>query len=155
MARLGEIYLTGLAAPDTATPAALMRIEKGAGEKEAGKESLLKRLYPQGLSIAQDLEQAASWNSRAAEAGDEAASARLGYQYASGLGKARDLNRGRALVCRRGHPGHPAGQLGLGMLHAGSYGERRDEARAAMADPCVASGQLHRAAMFCDAVALR
>jgi len=52
MSRLGEIYLIGLVAPDTATPAALQRLEQGS------EDSLLKRLYPQGLSVTQDLEQA-------------------------------------------------------------------------------------------------
>ena len=73
LARLGEIYLTGMAAPDTATPAALMQLAESASQ-----ESLLKRLYPQGLAVSQDLEQAAHWNSRAAHAGDAAAQARLG-----------------------------------------------------------------------------
>jgi uncharacterized protein len=52
MARLGEIYLTGLAPPNVATPAALQSLESGAGS------SLLKRLYPEGLAVAQDTEQA-------------------------------------------------------------------------------------------------
>ena len=60
--RLGEIYLTGLSAPHTATPAALARLET-----EGGEESLLKRLYPQGLSVSADPEQAAQWNSKAAD----------------------------------------------------------------------------------------
>jgi hypothetical protein len=42
MARLGEFYLIGMAAPGTATPAALLRLES------SGPESLFKRLYPQG-----------------------------------------------------------------------------------------------------------
>src|SRR4029077_7874758 len=87
MARLGEIYLTGMAAPATASPAALEKISGGTSEK-----SLLKSLYPQGLAVAQDFGQAATWNARAAEAGDAAAQARLGYQYATGLGRTRDLN---------------------------------------------------------------
>src|ERR1019366_3859004 len=41
MARLGEIYLTGLAAPDTATPAALMRLEE---------EGSVRRQNRQGVS---------------------------------------------------------------------------------------------------------
>jgi TPR repeat protein len=70
-ARLGEIYLTGLAPPDTATAAAIERI---ADAQRPG--SLLKRLYPQGLAIAQDLAQAADWNQRAARAGAWATSMR-------------------------------------------------------------------------------
>src|SRR5690242_18120400 len=77
MARLGEIYLTGMAAPGTATPAALVRIEGKEDDK-----SLLRSLYPQGLSIPQNLEEAALWNARAADTGDAASQARLGYQYA-------------------------------------------------------------------------
>jgi TPR repeat protein len=72
MARLGEIYLTGLAPPNVATPAALQSLESGAGS------SLLKRLYPEGLAVAQDTEQALKWNRLAAEAGDVAAQGQLG-----------------------------------------------------------------------------
>ena len=121
MDRLGEIYLTGMAAPQTATPAALHHIEERASE-----ESLLKRLYPQGLAVPQDLAQAADWNSRAAHAGHAAAQARLAYQFASGLGQTRDLVEAERWFAAAADQGHPAGQLGLGMLYAGSYGERRD-----------------------------
>ena len=75
MARLGEIHLTGMQAPDTATPAALQQLEDG-----AGGESLLKRLYPKGLAVPQAPVAAAHWNSLAAEAGDSGAKARLGHQ---------------------------------------------------------------------------
>ena len=51
MARLGEIYLAGMAAPDTATPAALLRLEESANQG-----SLLKRLYPQGLAVPQEVQ---------------------------------------------------------------------------------------------------
>ena len=87
MARLGEIYLTGLAAPETASPAALQQLQ----DKASGEASLLKRLYPKGLSVSQDLSEAAHWNSRAAAAGHEEAQARLGYQFATGLGLAKNL----------------------------------------------------------------
>src|SRR5215472_2798008 len=118
MARLGEIYLTGRTPPRTATPAALARI----GES-GDQASLLKRLYPQGLAVAQDLEQAAHWNSRAAQAGDAAAQARLGHQCASGLGVGRDLAAAERLFAAAAAQGHVAGQVGLGMLYAGGYGE--------------------------------
>jgi TPR repeat protein len=70
MSRLGEIYLTGLAAPGTATPAARVRLEQNQSEG-----SLLSRLYPQGLAVRQDPEQAAKWNARAAAAGHAGAQA--------------------------------------------------------------------------------
>ena len=69
-ARLGEIFLTRLAPPDTATAAAIERIEDS-----QTPDSLLKRLYPQGLAIAQDPAQAADWNRGAAQAGDAASQA--------------------------------------------------------------------------------
>jgi TPR repeat protein len=47
--RLGEIYLAGMSAPQTATPAALARLEE-----EGDTDSLLKRLYPQGLAVPPD-----------------------------------------------------------------------------------------------------
>ena len=95
-ARLGEIYLTGLEAPATATASARSLID--APEAEG---SLLKRLFPQGLSVHQDPSQAAHWNSGAAQAQDAGAQARLGYQYATGFGVAEIRGR-RALVFGRG-----------------------------------------------------
>jgi len=61
-ARLGEMYLTGMSPAKTATAAALARIEGGSDQ-----ESLIKRLYPQGLSLPQDSKEAAHWNTLAAE----------------------------------------------------------------------------------------
>ena len=148
LSRLGEIYLTGMAAPDTATKAALEQL----GES-AGQESLLKRLYPQGLAISQDLEQAAHWSSRAAHAGDAGAQARLGYQYASGLGLARDLSQAEFWFDAAAKQEHPAGQLGLGMLYAGSYGERREHERSLQwLEPCAAAG--NSTAQLCLAMLL-
>jgi len=125
MARLGEIFLSGMAAPETATPAALVRLEE-----DPSQESLLKRLYPQGLAVPQDPAQAAHWNLRAALTGDAPAQARLGYQYASGLGQPCDLIEAERWFAAAANQGNSAGQLGLGMLYAGSYGERRDDAAA-------------------------
>ncbi len=55
--RLGEIYLTGLEPPATASAAAIARLE-GLGNQD----SLLNRLYPKGLAVRRDPEQAAIWN---------------------------------------------------------------------------------------------
>src|SRR5579883_593634 len=85
-ARLGEILLTGLAAPRTASASALARMES-----QGSQESLLGRMFPQGLAVRQDTAQAAQWNRAAAEAGDAPAQARFGYQCAAGLGVERDL----------------------------------------------------------------
>ena len=86
-ARLGEIYLTGLEAPSaTASASAIAQIESSEAES-----SVLKRLFPGGLSVRKDLEQAFTWNTAAAQAQDTAAQARLAYQYANGLGVAKDL----------------------------------------------------------------
>ena len=145
--RLGEIYLTGLAAPpDLATPTALARLE------ESPQESLLRRLYPEGLRIAQDPELAARWNLRAAQAGDAAAQARLGYQYATGLGVAVDLDAAEHWFATAA-PHNAAAQLGLGMLNVGVYGERRDHARALQClAPCAANG--NATAQYCLAMLL-
>jgi TPR repeat protein len=125
MARLGEIYLTGMAAPNTATPAALLRMRESSGQ-----DSLLKRLYPEGLAVHQDTEQAAHWNLRAAQAGDSAAQARLGHQYARGLGVALDLNEAERWFAAAADQDSSGGLLGLGMLYAGGYGGRREHLRA-------------------------
>jgi len=136
MARLGEIYLTGLAAPDTATPAALSRLEQSSEQ-----HSLFKRLYPEGLAVAQDLALAAQWNSSAAQAGDAAAQARLGHQCACGLGVARDFKQAEHWFAAAAAQAHAAGELGLGMLYAGGYGESREHARALeWLEPCAARG---------------
>ena len=94
MARLGEIYLVGLAAPDTATPASLTHMTSG-----AGRNSLLNRMYPQGTAISQDPVDAAQWNARAAAHGDAAALEHpagqlgLGMLYAGGYGERREHAR--------------------------------------------------------------
>ncbi len=80
--RLGEIYLTGLEPPATASASAIARLEAAAELQD----SLLNRLYPKGLAVRRDPEQAAIWNTAAAKGQDADAQARLGYQYASGLG---------------------------------------------------------------------
>ena len=124
-ARLGEIYLTGLEAPATATASALSLID--APEAEG---SLLKRLFPQGLSVHQDPSQAAHWNSGAAQAQDAGAQARLGYQYATGFGVAEDLAAAERWFSAAAAQNHVAGQLGLGMLYSGSFGGSSAHARA-------------------------
>ena len=148
MGRLGEIYLTGLTAPSTATPAALERIGG-----QGGEGSLLKRLYPEGLAIAQNLEQAAHWNERAAEAGDAGSQARLGYQFASGLGQPQDRKEAEHWFGAAAAQNHPAGQLGLGMLYAGSYGDTPEHASALRwFEPAAASG--NSTAQMCAAMLL-
>ena len=148
MARLGDIYLSGMAAPGTATPAALVRLDESASQ-----ESLVKRLYPQGLSVRQDPAQAAHWNLRAALTGDAPAQARLGFQYASGLGVPTDLSEAERWFGVAAKQGNSAGQLGLGMLNAGSYGERRDHVAAQRwLEPCAAEG--NSTAQLCLAMLL-
>ena len=51
--RLGEIYLTGLEPPATASASAIARLEA-----PGSKDSLLNRLYPKGLAVRRDPEQA-------------------------------------------------------------------------------------------------
>src|ERR1700691_3356556 len=116
--RLGEIYLTGLEPPATASSSAVARIESADTQG-----SMLKRLFPLGLSVPRDPEQAASWNTAAAEGGNAAAQARLAYQYATGSGVARDLAAAERWFLAAAKQDEVSGQLGLGMLFAGSYGE--------------------------------
>ena len=126
MARLGEIYLIGRSPAQTATPAALERLEK-----DENNESLLRRLYPEGLAVAANPEEAAVWNRKAAETGDAPAQARLGYQYAIGLGVEHDLQTAEQWFTAAAKQENPAGQLGLGVLFAGGYGgEQSDHPRA-------------------------
>jgi len=117
LTRLGEIYLTGMAAPDTATKAALEQM----GES-AGQQSLLKRLYPGDLpSPRTSSRPPVGVRARRTPAMRGAGAPR--YQYASGLGLARDLSQAEFWFDAAATQDHPAGQLGLGMLYAGSYGE--------------------------------
>ena len=146
--RLGEMYLTGMAVPDTATPAAPQRLEEGPDQ-----QSLLKRLYPKGLALPQDPEQAARWNPLAAEAGDATAQARLGHQYATAFGVAKDLEAAERWFSAAAQQTNSAGQLGLGLVYAGAYGERRDHARALeFLEPCAAGG--NSTAQLCLAILL-
>ena len=124
-ARLGEIYLTGLEAPATATASAVARIQSSEAEG-----SLLSRMFPAGLAVRREPEQAAEWNLAAARGGDVAAKARLGYQYAAALGVARDLAAAEKWFAAAAAQGEISGQLGLGMLYSGSFGGDPDQAKA-------------------------
>ncbi len=117
IARLGEIYLTGLSAPNTATPAALACLEE-----DDNPDSLLKRLYPLGLGVAADPEEAARWNSKAAKSGDAGGQARLGHQYATGNGVGKDFSEALRWFQAAASQELEAGLLGVGMLFAGAYG---------------------------------
>ena len=82
-------------------------------EASEAQDSLLKRMYPQGLAVRQDPGQAAVWNTAAAEAHDAGAQARLGYQYASGFGVAPDLAAARQWFAASAAQGNVAGETFL------------------------------------------
>ena len=124
-ARLGALYLTGAAAAGSETPAALPQLDAG-----STPEALLAQLFPEPLAIAQEPEQAAQWNARAARAGDAGAQARLAHQYASGFGVARDVALAEHWFAAAAAQQHLAGHLGLGLLYAGGYGGKPEHARA-------------------------
>ena len=114
MARLGEIYLTGMAAPDTATPAALLRLEESPGEA-----SLLKRLYPHGLSVRQDpgAGRALEFPRGAGRGSRRRRRASAINMRAGSVWSATSARLSAGLRPPRSRTTSP-GQLGLGMLYA-------------------------------------
>lgn len=83
--RLGDIFLIGRTPPGSVTASAAACLAEA-----GGRDSVLRRLFPDGLAVPQDAEEAARWNRLAAMAGDASAQARLAYQYAAGLGLERN-----------------------------------------------------------------
>jgi len=117
-ARLGEILLTGLGAEGVATDSAVQTIESA-----TTRPSVFQKLFPDGVSVAPKLDEAARWNTMAAESGEAGAQARLGHHFASGTGLERDLDRAAHWFKAAAEQGHVAGELGFGLLHVGFYGE--------------------------------
>ncbi len=124
-ARLGEVYLTGLAAGDLLSDAARASLES----PTAGS-SFFRRLYPEGLDVAANPQAALHWNRLAAAGGDAGAAARLGHQLACGLGGETDVALAAMQFQSAADRGQVMGELGLGLLHAGRYGGVVDEALA-------------------------
>ena len=118
--RLGELYLTGLEASEILSSGA-------AGVLAAtDRPSVLKQLFPQGLSVDPDPVAALHWNRFAAERGNANAQARLGHQYAVGAGTRVDLDAAHVWFKAAADQSHVGGELGLGLLHAGHYGAFRE-----------------------------
>jgi uncharacterized protein len=117
IARLGEIYLSGLARPDTTTDGVAAQLS---GPK--GGSSLFQQMFPEGVSVEPDAAAAAHWNLAGALAGDAGCQARLGYQYASGNGLACQLLLARKWFRRGANGGSALGALGMGLLTLNRYG---------------------------------
>ena len=120
MARLGELYLSGLARPDTTSAAVVAQM----ADPKAGS-SVFHQLFPEGLNVEPDALLAARWNLAGAAAGDPGCQARIGHQYGAGLGVAQDLLRARKWFRRAALAGHPLGALGMGLLTLDHYGPVR------------------------------
>jgi hypothetical protein len=125
--QLGIVYLAGRVSTLAATPAALAQFERE-GTKSG---SVLRAMFPEGVSVKPDPVEAVRWNRAAAEAGHAAAQARLGYQYASGLGVDRDRVAALRWLEASAAQDDETGLLSLGALHAGGHGDPPDFARAA------------------------
>jgi len=120
MARLGELYLSGLARPDTTSAAVVAQM---ADPKAAS--SIFHQLFPEGLNVEPDALLAARWNLAGAAAGDPGCQARIGHQYGAGLGVPQDLLRARKWFRRAALARHPLGALGMGLLTLDHYGPVR------------------------------
>lgn len=117
IARLGELYLSGLARPDTASASVVAQL----ADPKAGS-SVFQQLFPDGLSVEPDAVLAARWNVAGALAGDPGSQSRLGHQYAAGLGVPQNLLLARKWFRRGANGGHPLGALGMGLLTLDHYG---------------------------------
>jgi hypothetical protein len=117
IARLGELYLSGLARPDTTSSAVVAQLQ----DPKAGS-SIFHQLFPEGLSVTPDAALAAHWNRAGALAGDAGCQARLGHQYGAGLGVPQNLLLARKWFRRGAAAGHAMGALGMGLLTLDHYG---------------------------------
>lgn len=115
--RLGEIYLGGLARPDTTSAAVVAQL----ADPQA-KSSVFHQLFPEGVSVEPDALQAARWNLEGAQADDPNCQARIGHQYAAGLGVARSPLLARKWFRRAAEAGSALGALGMGLLSLDHYG---------------------------------
>ncbi len=117
IARLGELYLSGLARPDTASAGVVAQL----ADPKAGS-SVFHQLFPEGLSVEPDATLAARWNRAGALAGDAGCQSRIGHQYGAGLGVPKNLLLARKWFRRGAVGGHAVGALGMGLLTLDHYG---------------------------------
>lgn len=120
MARLGELYLSGLPMPDTVSAAVVGQL----ADPKTGP-SVFHDLFPGGLSVEPNADLAARWNLAGARAGDPGCQSRIGHQYASGLGLPQNATIARRWFRRGASGGHGLGALGMGLLTLGHYGPVR------------------------------
>jgi TPR repeat protein len=134
-ARLGLLYSIEPPPPAGVTPDGLEDAQPGGSAAEVVPrlgEALLAS-FPHGVSVKQDLAEAAKWNRLAAEAGVAEAQARFGHQLAAGQGVGQDLKLAEHYLRAAAAQADATGQAGLGILLAGGYGpcEAADDAEAA------------------------
>jgi len=120
MARLGELYLCGIARPDTTSAAVVAQM----ADPHAGS-SIFHQLFPDGLHLEPDAALAARWNRAGADAGYPGCQARIGHQYAAGIGVPQDLLLARKWFRKAARAGHALGALGMGLLTLDHYGPVR------------------------------
>ena len=120
MARLGELYLSGIGEAGTVTPGGAARL----GDRTVAT-SVFQALFPEGLSVPADPVEAARWNRAAADAGDPGAMARYAHQAAAGLGLPANLAQARRWFRRAAGHEQGLGHLGMGLLAVGYYGRHR------------------------------
>jgi TPR repeat protein len=104
----------------------LPRIQADAQRGIVKKEIELGAAYFSGRGVAQNLELAAQWYERAANAGDPLAQNEIGYFYQVGIGVPRDAGRAAAWYQRSADGGYLKAKVNLGVAYLWGLGVKKD-----------------------------
>lgn len=103
------------------------RIEADARRGSVKQEIQLGGAYLSGRGVPQNLERAAYWYERAANAGDALAQNEIGYFYQIGLGVQRDPVRAAQWYQRAADGGYACAKVNLGIVYLWGIGVKKDE----------------------------
>lgn len=111
------------------TKLALAKTAAAAGEPAAN--TLLGRMYAEGLGVGKDPQQAAEWYRKAADLGDANAQFALGLMLVRGQGVKQDRTAAADLFEKSAKAGIEAAKYNLGLLYISGDGRPADAKRAA------------------------
>jgi TPR repeat protein len=83
-------------------------------------------LFPNGVELPQDTDEALNWSRAAAAQGIADAQANIGLIYTRGVGREPNYEEARRWYERAAEQGSAAAELGLGILHANGHGVEID-----------------------------
>src|SRR5690349_21316305 len=109
---------------------ALKLAEEAASRGEPQANTLIGRIYAEGLGVQKDLKRAFEYYRRAADLGDVQGTFALGLAYAEGLGVAKDRKAAADLFEKAALTGHAEANYNLGLLFLKGDGKPENPIRA-------------------------